>query len=331
MLFVDDQIPHLAEALALTDAVETFDARTLTNDLLRTRGATALFVRSVTRVDAALLHNTAVQFVGTATAGVDHVDAAFLAAENIRFASAPGCNANAVADYVLDVFDTCGISSNDVVGIIGCGHVGGHVARYARSRGMTVLVSDPPLEEAGHAFPPWITALPIDELLERSTVVTVHTPLTEQGSHPTSGLLHRERLDRCRPGTLVINTARGGIVDERALADHVSAGRLRAALDVFVGEPKVDPYVIERIPYCTPHIAGYTRQAKEKGARMVYEAYTGRPWPLAPTSAVDDPAQYSPPDKRAMVADFESVRRLTPLREERRTPPSWEECNVARP
>ncbi len=331
MIFVDDQIPHLAEALALTDAVQTFDARSLSNDVLRTSGATALFVRSVTRVDAALLHNTAVRFVGTATAGVDHVNEAYLAAENIRFASAPGCNANAVAEYVLDVFTVYGIAPSDVVGIIGCGHVGGHVARYARRAGMTVLVSDPPLEEAGKAFPSWITVLPVDELLERSTVVTVHTPLTQDGLHPTLGLLHRERLDRCRPGTLVINSARGGIVDERALADHVVAGRLRAALDVFIGEPNVDPYVIERIPYCTPHIAGYTRQAKEKGARMVYEAYTGRPWPLRSLSPAGDAAPYSPPDTAAMISDFESVRRLTPLREERRTPPSWEECNVARP
>ncbi len=330
MLVVDDQIPHLAAALSAIDTVRAVPARSITNDLLRTTQATAVFVRSVIRVNADLLNGTNVTFVGTATAGVDHVDEAYLGAHNIRFASAPGCNANAVAEYVLDVLDMLSAPSNAVIGIIGMGHVGDRVARYACQRGMSVLVNDPPLLESGRTFPPLLQHVTLPELLQRADVVTLHVPLTHDGPHPTYGMLDADHLDMCRPNTLVINTSRGGVVDEFALAERVVSGRLHAVLDVYANEPQIDASIVERIPYCTPHIAGYTRQAKEKGASMVYEAYTGQPWPPIAAPASTQSASLFDADRSLMVRDFEAVRRLAPLREERRYPPTWEECHVAR-
>ncbi|MCX6140967.1 MAG: 4-phosphoerythronate dehydrogenase [Candidatus Kapabacteria bacterium] len=332
MIFVDDQIPYLADALRLLEGVRTFSSDTMTNLQLRSSGATSLFVRSVTRVDHALLEGTEIQFVGSTTAGIDHVDIEYLQSRNIRFAHAPGCNSHAVAEYVMDWIDELSIPSRATIGIVGFGHIGKLVARYARARGMSVLVSDPPLQEAGFPFPSWCTVEPLSELMKHSDVVTLHVPYTEQGAYPTRAFITSDQLHSCKRGSLLINAARGGILDERCLADLVSEHTLRAVLDVFDNEPNVDQYVTERIPFLTPHIAGYTRQAKENGVRMVYEAFTGSSLFIPPASHLDKSTGPSSAVSLHSLKDkahtFKELRRLTPLREEHRTPPTWEELDV---
>lgn len=338
MIFVDDQIPHLAEALASFDNVQQFDGGALTNEIVRASESTALFVRSVTRVDQTLLTNTSIRFVGTATAGIDHIDVEYLASNGIAFASAPGSNANAVAEYVMDSLDELGLPPSATIGIVGFGNVGGCVARYACMRGMRILVNDPPLHEAGRSIPRWCSHHPLAELMEQSDVVTLHVPYTHSGPHATQRLITADLLCCCAKNTLIINTARGGILDERTLADLVTEGRLRAVLDVFAHEPNIDPYVVDRVKYCTPHIAGYTYQAKKEASRLVFEAFTNgavdpqlhnnetfynesatRIWGRAST----DPGTFS--------TRFEELRKLWPLRNERHTPPTWEECDATHP
>lgn len=333
MIIVDAQIPGLVDALSSHYDVLAVEGRSVTNELLGTTGATTLIIRSVTRVNAALLAGTSVTCVATATAGIDHIDVNVLTRSNIRLISAAGCNAQAVAEYVLDWIDELRPTGTHTIGIIGYGNVGSRLARYARMRGMRILVNDPPLADAGFAFPQWVTPVALHELVQQSSIVSAHVPYMLDGRYPTHDMLSRKLIDQCQRNALVFNSARGGVVDEIALVDRVAFGELTAVLDVFTNEPSVDPRVLEHIPYCTPHIAGYTYQAKWRGAQMILDALGLEHTPLQPAIPVDDGAPYVYPRvTRATVqcdADFESLRTLTPLRHERRPLPTLEECNAS--
>ncbi len=244
-------------------------------------GADALVVRSGTRVDAALLEGTPVRFVGAATSGTDHIDVGWLASRGITFAAAAGCNAQAVAEYVLAALlvvsrrlarPLAGLS----LGVVGCGHVGSRVARIGRALDMRVLECDPPLAEA--TGDPRFIAL--DELLARADVLSLHVPLTTSGRWATAGMLNVERISRIRNGAVFVNTARGGVADDAALAAARRDGRLAAlVIDVWSGEPEVNPELLATADLLTPHIAGHSIEGRVAGTRIVAEsiaAWVGR-------------------------------------------------------
>jgi erythronate-4-phosphate dehydrogenase len=272
---VEDQIPHLAEWLDDVDATLLLPGRSITNDVLRESGAVALFVRSTTRVDHALLENTNIRFVGSATAGIDHVDVDALRTRNITFASAPGSNAWAVAEYVMaNILDLVPDLSTIRIGIVGVGNVGRRLAKAASRYGCSVVVNDPPLVDAGllHDDQPY----PVRDLaaiMSTCDVITVHTPLTPSGPHPTVDLINADLLATTKRDAIIINAARGGIVDERALVERHRAGHLTAVMDVYTNEPHIDPHTINSIERVTPHIAGYSLDAKRDSAAMVFAAY----------------------------------------------------------
>ncbi len=347
MIIVDEQLPIVARVLGQIADVLCVDGRHIDRDLLVRTQANALFIRTVTRITPQLLDGTSVQFIASASAGIDHVDASLLGERGLSIVHAPGCNAQAVAEYVVAWLDHLQVPHESTIGIVGFGNVGSLVARYTRAMGMTVLVNDPPLADLGHRMPDDVTHVSLNELIERSHVITLHVPFTATGSHPTAHLLTSERLDDMLPGTLVINSSRGGIVDEQHLAALVSEGRLRAVLDVFDGEPACDVEVVRRIPFCTPHIAGYSLDAKIRASRMVLKAY--RAWSgleiLIPehvelrsakrSSEQDTDVITHHPFRHRYLADpsaetFSECRRLTPLRSEHQPPPTWEELHVLR-
>lgn len=267
-IVADENIPGLAEWCGGFGDIEAVDGRTLHAGQLR--NADILLVRSVTRVNAALLHDTPVRFVGTATAGIDHVDTAYLDMRGIRFASAPGCNAVAVAEYVL----ACCLLRADalgrpvaglVVGIIGHGHVGQAVERLLRVVGVACLRHDPPRAEAGDPGP-WDT---LRETLA-ADIVTLHVPLSLDGPHATQRLIGAAEVARMRPDALLINAARGGVLDEAAwLAE---AGPRTLALDCWCGEPLVTPAVLDRCWLASPHVAGHTVDARWRATGMLADA-----------------------------------------------------------
>jgi len=260
-ILIDEQIPGLPEQLADLGETRTFTGRALTRGDLIDSGAEVLLVRSTTLVNGALLQGTRVRFVGSATAGIDHVDVAWLRDHHTGFAYAPGSNAPAVAQYVLTVIDQLRSFRGHTLGIIGFGHVGSRLAAAAESHGMSVLVNDPPLLASSGPDRPH-TSLP--ELLRHADVVTLHVPLTSSGDHPTYHLLNAENMSMLRPGALLINTARGGVIDEAAVPDHVDL-----VVDVFEGEPLLRRSTMERALIATPHIAGYTIDAKQRGADAI--------------------------------------------------------------
>lgn len=245
------------------------------------RNADALVVRSVTRVDEALLTGSRVRFVGSATSGTDHVDLAYLRRAGIRFADAAGCNAVAVAEYVAAALfharSTLGIAFHGrSIGIVGCGHVGRVVARFAGALGMRVVMNDPPLARAT-CEPVY---RPLEQILE-CDFVSLHVPLERGGPDPTYHLVNEAFLARMKPGAVLINASRGGVVDSAALRTAMTSGRLGACvLDVWEHEPDIDPALHELVAVGTAHIAGHTIDAKRRALEMIRKALLqqcGRP------------------------------------------------------
>ncbi|MNO72864.1 Erythronate-4-phosphate dehydrogenase [compost metagenome] len=250
--------------------------------------ADVLLVRSVTRVDRALLEGSKVRFVGTCTIGTDHLDLDWFAEAGIGWASAPGCNARGVVDWVLGsllaLAEVHGVDlSTRSYGVIGAGQVGGRLVDVLRGLGWNVRVCDPPRQAAeGGDF------VELEELLRECDVISLHTPLTRSGAHPTWHLLDAAQLQALRPGTWLLNASRGAVVDNLALREHLQAGAdLEVALDVWEGEPQVDVGLAHLCQIATPHIAGYSLDGKIRGTAQIHEAFCA--WQgVAPTVRLDD-------------------------------------------
>jgi erythronate-4-phosphate dehydrogenase len=253
--------------------------------------ADVLLTRSVTRVDAHLLEGTPVRFVGSCTAGIDHVDLDLLRARGIDFAHAPGCNARAVAEYVVTALHAAWRRAPagtplGPIAVVGFGAVGRRVTRMLRALGHRVRVCDPPLHDRLDAgldrCEPGIAGedlLSLDETLSGARAVTLHVPLEHAGEHPTLHLVEASRLRTLEPGALVVNTSRGGVIDDAALETWARTGRGRAILDVWEGEPALRWSLLEGAPspvaLGTPHVAGYTLDGKARATAMVQHALAG--------------------------------------------------------
>lgn len=267
---VDENIPFAQQAFAELGEVWRFPGRQLqAKDLQESE---ILLVRSITQVNADLLKHTPVCFVGTATIGVDHIDRDYLAAQQIGFAYAPGCNATSAAEYVvaaiLVMAERLGWDVREKsVGIIGCGNVGSRVKARLQALGMRCLVNDPPLA-AMHADGDF---LDLAEVLQ-ADIVTLHVPLEKAGAHPTLNLANADFFQAMRDDALFINTSRGSVVDEAALLAKLAQPSFHAVLDVWRNEPNIDPLLLSKVDLATPHIAGYSFDGKVRGTDMLYQA-----------------------------------------------------------
>lgn len=307
-IVADENIPFAREAFGVFGDVVLLPGRTISPEAVR--DADALVVRSVARADAALLAGSRVRFVGTATIGVDHVDLAWLASAGIDFASAPGSNAESVAQYVAAVLcrfrATLGTDLRGrTIGVVGAGHCGSRVERVARAFGMEPVLCDPPLARATDEA----RYRPLAELADCDFLST-HVPLTRDGADRTLGLIDAEFVARMKPGAGLIHVCRGGVADEDALLaalpgrDAGPEARRRArigaaAIDVWVGEPRVRRDLLERADLATPHIAGYSRDGKVRGTEAIHLALCRRAG-VEPSFRAED-ALAAPP--RRLVAD----------------------------
>ncbi|MGH7597299.1 MAG: 4-phosphoerythronate dehydrogenase PdxB [bacterium] len=270
-ILADENIPCVHEAFSHLGDVRLLPGRAISRKALL--DANIMLVRSVTPVNAKLLQNTAVRFVGTATIGTDHVDTAYLEKQSIAFASAAGSNANSVAEYVTAALIhhamKYGISLTPLtLGVVGVGHVGSRVETMATALGMRVLLNDPPLARQTHD-PKY---LPLDKLMA-ADVITLHTPLTHAGEDATFHLFDATRLRAMKRGSVLINTSRGAVVDNAALKAVLRSGHLNAAiLDVWENEPDIDVELVRLVEIGTPHIAGYSLDGKLNGTHQIYLA-----------------------------------------------------------
>jgi len=270
-IVADENIPFVAECFSSIGKVVVVSGREITPDIIA--DAEALLVRSITRVDSSLLAGSKVRFVGTATIGLDHIDVDFLRQNNIGFASAPGSNANSAAEYViaalLEIEQKHQITlQGKSIGIIGAGNVGSRVAKKAAALGMKVYLNDPPLKRQT-GDPKY---LPLEELFD-CDFITLHTPLTFKGIDKTFHLADERFFKSLKPGSVFINTSRGGVVDSSALKATIETSSLKAVvLDVWENEPNIDTELLEMVDIGTPHIAGYSLDGKIAGMIMIYKA-----------------------------------------------------------
>ena len=268
-IVADQNMPLVQELFGQFGDVQLMQGREICAD--RIAGADMLLVRSVTEVNENLLSGSSIKFVGSATAGIDHIDTDYLATNNIHFAYAPGCNAQAVVEYVLSAFcNLCSEWQCRTVGIVGCGHVGGRLYQYLKSLGVNTRVYDPFL------LSETIPDLCVFDDLYDCDIISLHTPLTFDGPYPTFHLFDEEVLDRLNPQSLLINTSRGGVIDNQALFGILSAGKeLKVVLDVWEGEPSINQDLLDLVSIATPHIAGYSDQGKIRGTSTLLDAAQG--------------------------------------------------------
>ncbi|OUS15365.1 hypothetical protein A9Q88_12545 [Gammaproteobacteria bacterium 50_400_T64] len=263
-IIADENMSAVRETFAPYGEVETMAGRVMTTASVA--AADILLVRSVTNVDAQLLEGSRVKFVGSATIGTDHIDLGYLQEKGIHFAHAPGCNAEAVVQYMFSVFCTLEPEwRNKNIGIIGCGNVGGRLVNRLRALGVACQVYDPFLNDSE------CSSLSDLQTVLSAEIICLHTPLTRDGPFPTQHMINRQVLERCiRPGALLINAGRGAVIDNGALLAHLQGGAdLNVVLDVWEGEPDINRELLQAVNLATPHIAGYSLEGRLRGTLMV--------------------------------------------------------------
>ncbi len=251
---------------------------------------TILVVRSKTKVNKELVDiMKSLDCVITATHGIDHIDLAYLEEKGISFYNVPAQSydvAQGVIAYILAHCTNlvegdrsmkrgewkktsligCRVSEK-ILGIIGCGKIGKEVARLGSALGMKVIVSDPCIQGDD------ITVVSLDELLRTSDFITANCPLTNS----TKDLIGKAEIDKMKDGVFLVNTARGGIINEEALLDAVCSGKVSAALDVFSTKTPFEDKIISKLiknerVIATPHSIGQSHEAIEEKGEGVIEA-----------------------------------------------------------
>ena len=257
----DAHIPFLLEAVQKEwPQVEIFPLKPEEIDASAVRDSDVLVVRTRTKINEALLAGSKVKLVCTATIGFDHIDASYCEAHNIRWMSCPGCNAQAVCDYVEEAIEEIKNlklkikNSSLTLGVIGVGHVGSLVVKMAERKGMKVLLNDPP-KGIGES---------LDFIGQNCDIITFHVPLDKSTYH----MCDEAFLAKCKPGTLIINAARGGVVDEQAL---MRSGH-PYILDTWENEPDLNAEVLQHAQLASMHIAGYSVEGKRNATQMCLDA-----------------------------------------------------------
>ena len=273
-IIIDKGIPFLQGVFPSEIEVKFLSPEEITSESVRK--ADALFVRTRTQINKELLHGSQVRFVATATIGFDHIDQDYCREAGIHWVSCPGCNAQAVCDYVEEA--TASFNSSPfrgrseggfTIGIVGYGHVGKLVAQMAERKGYKVLLSDPPLG----------IGMSLNELAPQCDVLTFHTPLTYDGEHPTYHLCNADILRLCKPNALIINAARGGIIDEQALLSTLNSQlstfnlQLSTSIDCWENEPQLNQALLEKVDLASFHIAGYSIEGKMRASEMCLQAF----------------------------------------------------------
>lgn len=267
-IIADEKILQVSEAFSTIGSVVVKSGNEITPS--DTANADVLVTRTTTKVSKQLLQNSAIKFVATATAGTDHIDLDYLSDNGIGFTSAPGCNSVAVGEFVINALLRLAAKksidlSGKTLGIIGAGNAGSALKRKASCLGFHCLLNDPPLFEQTNRT----DLIPLDELIALSDIISLHVPLTDRGFHPTYHLIDHKRLEAMKPNSILINSSRGGVINEIDLKNNRNKFD-GIILDVWEGEPDINSESLKIADIATPHIAGYSLDGKFKATEIVY-------------------------------------------------------------
>ncbi|SMF34726.1 4-phosphoerythronate dehydrogenase [Alteromonadaceae bacterium Bs31] len=275
-IIADENIPLVNQLFSELGDVQTLQGRDINAEDVR--DADALLVRSVTQVNKSLLTASSIKYVGTCTIGTDHLDKEYLTASGIQFASAPGCNAWGVVQYVFAALaELAKLDKANKFGIIGCGNVGGRLYRALKQLGFQCYCYDPFLDVKENEH---LCDLPD---LYHCDVVCVHTPLTKTGPYPTYHMLDRQFFAKMKHGAVLLNAGRGAAIDNASLLDYLqndNENELEVVLDVWEPEPEINVALLDLVTFASPHIAGYSFEGKVNGSLMIFEslcAFLGKP------------------------------------------------------
>lgn len=262
-ILADATLPNLSVLFKEPFTLTVYNNLNEVTDLLPTHDI--LLCRSTLKVTEALLANSPIRCVATASSGTDHIDTHYLQKHNIALFDAKGCNAQAVADYVITSLASLYCKSKVLghkAGIIGVGKVGAQVVARLRSVGFSVICFDPYKEKISNHYS-------FASLADIATcdVISIHANLHHSNPYPSANLLGDPFLSLLKPGTVIINAARGGIVDEKALLECSTP--ITYCTDVYSEEPNINADLIEFSTLCTPHIAGHSIEAKNQAVLQV--------------------------------------------------------------
>ena len=269
---VDDKIPYIKGALEPFAEVLYLPGKDVTPEVVM--DADAIITRTRTKCNEKLLAGSTVKMIATATIGFDHIDTAYCEKAGIEWTNAPGCNSWSVAQYILAALLTLADDkkmelSSKTIGIIGAGNVGSKVAHVCSVIGMNVLINDPPRQrnEGSEGF------VPLSEIQQKADIITVHTPLTHDGADKTYHLLDEAFIEGCENDIFLINSARGEIMETRAVVTALKTGKIKEAIiDCWENEPDINYELLDHTFISTPHIAGYSRDGKANGTSMSIRA-----------------------------------------------------------
>ena len=272
-IVADENIPQVYEAFSDLGEVKLLPGRLIERKHLL--DCQCLLVRTVTQIDHRLLDDTAVEFVGTATVGTDHVDLIYLENNHIAFSNAAGCNAEAASEYVISglfaLSEHKGFDPFELkAGIIGCGNIGSRLLQKLQALGIETLINDPPLEEAGTLDYQFVD---LDTIISECNFISLHMPLMREGDHPTWHLFDQQRLQALRKNCVLVNAARGPVVDNHALLALLDRrADLTVFLDTWENEPDISRSLLQKVDLATPHIAGYSIEGRLRGTQMTLDA-----------------------------------------------------------
>lgn len=237
------------------------------------KDADVLIIRTVRRMDEELLAGSSVKLICTATIGFDHIDTEYCDRSGIIWRNAPGCNSGSVQQFIASSLITIARKKNfslkdKTIGVVGIGNVGSKVAAICENLGMRVLRNDPPRErsEGGDKF------VSLDYIKQHADIITFHTPLTKEGEDKTYHLADKSFFESLSKNPIIINSARGGIVETSAVKSAIESGLISGAIiDCWENEPNIDLEYLNMVDQCSPHIAGYSADGKANASRMSLE------------------------------------------------------------
>jgi erythronate-4-phosphate dehydrogenase len=271
-VIIDNKIPFIKGVLEPFIDVEYYPGNEITNDIVKEAGA--LIVRTRTKCNAALLQESKVKFIATATIGFDHIDTEYCRNNGIHWTNAPGCNAGSVMQYIASALLTYAKDKDidlreKVLGVIGVGNVGKRIVKLAEYIGMQVLLNDPPRAKAEGPC----GFISLNGILREADIITCHVPLIYSGEYKTHHLINSDFLKSLNQSTILINSSRGEVVDSEAIKSALINEKLRdIILDVWENEPTIDIELLKMAYYGTSHIAGYSTDGKANATMMSVRA-----------------------------------------------------------